>query len=100
MGNFTMNNNNNVRQGISSTRNKVQSSQGNINNNNNRRWSASSLRPAPPLPPCLALGCNPNGLPIRPNRKPISYMEDGCILEVIDAYRSSLSSRNAVNSGK
>lgn len=68
--------------------------------NINRGWSASCLRPAPPLPPCLSLGSNPNGSPIRPNRKPLSYKEDGFILEVIEAYCSSVVNRNAVNSGE
>lgn len=73
----------------------------NIALNNNRGWSASCLRPAPPLRPCLALGTIPNGSPIRSTRKPISYKEDALILDVIEAYCSNVKPRNTVlKSGK
>ncbi|XP_066255074.1 rho guanine nucleotide exchange factor 7 isoform X2 [Euwallacea similis] len=50
-------------------------------------WSATCLRPTPPLRPCLALGATPSGPYQRyNNRKPTSYKEDGLILDVIEAY--------------
>ncbi|KAF2898835.1 hypothetical protein ILUMI_07340 [Ignelater luminosus] len=68
--------------------------------NNSRGWSASCLRPAPPLRPCLALGTTPNGSPIRSNRKPVSYKEDALILDVIEAYCSNVKPRNTINSAQ
>ncbi|GJQ67042.1 putative Rho guanine nucleotide exchange factor [Trypoxylus dichotomus] len=66
--------------------------------NNNKGWSASCLRPAPPLSPRLALGTIPNGSPLRINRKATVYKEDALILEVIEAYCSTGKSRSTVNS--
>ncbi|KAF5287116.1 hypothetical protein FQR65_LT12339 [Abscondita terminalis] len=63
----------------------------------NRGWSASCLRPAPPLRPCLALGATPNGSPIRTSRKPSTYKEDALILDVIEAYCSNGKPKNTVN---
>ncbi|KAJ8917558.1 hypothetical protein NQ315_005607 [Exocentrus adspersus] len=65
---------------------------------NNRGWSAICLRPTPPLRPCLALGSTPNGPYSRYSRKPMSYKEDGLILEVIEAYCSVTKPRSTVNS--
>lgn len=67
---------------------------------NNRGWSATCLRPAPPLRLCLALGPMPNGSPLRSNRKPTTYKEDALILEVIEAYCSAIKPRNTINSGE
>lgn len=67
---------------------------------NNRGWSASCLRPAPPMRPCLALGTAPNGSPIRSVRKPLSYKEDALILDVIEAYCSNTKAKNTTNSGE
>lgn len=71
---------------------------GNINNN--RGWSSICLRPTPPLRPCLALGSTPNGPYSRYSRKPMSYKEDGLILEVIEGYCSVTKPRSTVNSGR
>lgn len=68
--------------------------------NNNRGWSASCLRPAPPLSPCLALGSTPNGPPFRINRKSTMYKEDALILEVIEAYCSTGRNRSTADSGR
>ncbi|KRT78493.1 Pleckstrin homology domain containing protein [Oryctes borbonicus] len=67
--------------------------------NNNKGWSASCLRPAPPLSPRLALGTIPNGSPLRINRKATVHKEDALILEVIEAYCSTGKNRSTVNSG-
>ncbi|KAJ8964424.1 hypothetical protein NQ317_014537 [Molorchus minor] len=64
----------------------------------NRGWSAVCLRPTPPLRPCLALGSSPNGPYSRYSRKPMSYKEDGLILDVIEAYCSVAKPRSTVNS--
>uniref|UniRef100_A0A1Y1N4D7 Uncharacterized protein n=1 Tax=Photinus pyralis TaxID=7054 RepID=A0A1Y1N4D7_PHOPY len=71
----------------------------NYNAVGNRGWSASCLRPAPPLRPCLALGTASNGSPIRSNRKPTTYAEDALILDVIEAYCSNGKSKNTIPSG-
>lgn len=78
----------------------------NNNNNNNRGWSASCLRPSPPLRPCLALGLavnnysSPSSSPSScSGRKPTSYREDALILDVIEAYCCAAKPRNTVNSG-
>lgn len=68
------------------------------NANNNRVWSSICLRPTPPLRPCLALGSTPNGPYSRYSRKPMTYKEDGLILEVIEAYCSATKPRSTVNS--
>ncbi|XP_031345487.1 rho guanine nucleotide exchange factor 7-like isoform X2 [Photinus pyralis] len=70
----------------------------NYNAVGNRGWSASCLRPAPPLRPCLALGTASNGSPIRSNRKPTTYAEDALILDVIEAYCSNGKSKNTIPS--
>lgn len=62
-----------------------------------RGWSASCLRPAPPLRPCLALGTASNGSPIRSSRKTSTYKEDALILDVIEAYCSNGKPKNTVN---
>ncbi|KYB27460.1 Rho guanine nucleotide exchange factor 7-like Protein [Tribolium castaneum] len=59
-----------------------------------RGWSATSLRPSPPLRPCLAFGHVPYS---RPGPR-LSYKEDGLILDVIEAYFSTVKPRNTVNS--
>lgn len=78
----------------------------NINNNNNSNhnnnssgWSASCLRPSPPLRPCLALSIAPNSYSPCSGRKPTSFKEDAFILDVIEAYCFAVKPRNAVNSG-
>ncbi|XP_023023049.1 rho guanine nucleotide exchange factor 7 isoform X2 [Leptinotarsa decemlineata] len=63
-----------------------------------RGWSSICLRPTPPLRPCLALGTSPNGPYSRYSRKPMSYKEDGLILDVIEAYCSVTKLRSTVNS--
>lgn len=69
--------------------------------NNNRSWSVSCLRPAPPLSPCLALGSSTlNGSPRRSTRKSTGYKDDALILEVVEAYCSTMKNRNTVNSGR
>ncbi|KAJ8970689.1 hypothetical protein NQ314_001070 [Rhamnusium bicolor] len=70
------------------------------NTNNNRGWSSICLRPTPPLRPCLALGSSPNGPYSRYSRKPMTYKEDGLILDVIEAYCSLTKPRSTVNSGR
>lgn len=102
----TTNANNTNRQGSISSIRSVQNTPSIIATNNclnnsykNRGWSATCLRPAPPLRPCLALGSTPNGSPVRSNHKPTSYKEDALILEVIEAYCTAIKPRNAVNSG-
>lgn len=69
---------------------------------NSSKWSASCLRPAPPLRPCLALGVTPNGSnnAAYSTRRPMTYKEDSMILDVIEAYCSAVKPRNTVNSGK
>jgi Rho guanine nucleotide exchange factor 7 len=62
-----------------------------------RGWSATSLRPAPPLRPCLAFGPAPYN---RPSHRPLSYKEDGQILDVIEAYFCTVKPRTNVNSGE
>lgn len=61
-----------------------------------RGWSATSLRPSPPLRPCLAFGTAPY---TRPAPR-LTYKEDGMILDVIEAYFSTVKPRNTVNSGE
>ncbi|CAH1108583.1 unnamed protein product [Psylliodes chrysocephalus] len=64
-----------------------------------RGWSAVCVRPTPPLRPSLALGTSPNGPYARYNsRRPMSYKEDGFILDVIEAYCSAMKPRSTVNS--
>lgn len=64
-------------------------------------WSATCLRPTPPLRPCLALGATPSGPYQRYNsRRPTTYKEDGQILDVIEAYCSLGKPRSTVNSGR
>lgn len=63
-------------------------------------WSASCLRPPPPLRPCLALSATVNGPLPCSGRKPMSYKEDAMILDVIEAYCSAVKPRNTVNSGR
>nr|XP_022918713.1 rho guanine nucleotide exchange factor 7 isoform X2 [Onthophagus taurus] len=70
------------------------------NNNNNKDWSASCLRPAPPLSPCLAFGSAPYDPHHRANRKTTNYKEDALILDVIEAYCCTGKQRNTVNSVK
>lgn len=71
------------------------------NNNNTSGWSATCLRPPPPLRPCLALGVTPNNpSSLCSGRKPTSYREDAMILDVIEAYCSAAKPRNTVNSGR
>ncbi|CAG9862680.1 unnamed protein product [Phyllotreta striolata] len=62
-------------------------------------WSAVCLRPPPPLRPSLAFGATPNGPYARSGgRRPMSYKEDGFILDVIGAYCSVTKPRSTVNS--
>lgn len=70
--------------------------------NNNCSWSASCLRPSPPLLPCFAVTSNPNSSSSvnRLHRKPMSYKDDSTILDVIEAYCSAMRPRNTVHSGK
>ncbi|XP_072396138.1 rho guanine nucleotide exchange factor 7-like isoform X1 [Diabrotica undecimpunctata] len=64
-----------------------------------RGWSAICLRPTPPLRPYLALGTSPNGPYSRyTSRRPMTYKEDGFILDVIEAYCSTMKPRSTVNS--
>ncbi|KAF5274690.1 hypothetical protein FQA39_LY07081 [Lamprigera yunnana] len=67
------------------------------NSINNRGWSASCLRPAPPLRPCLSLCTAPNGSSIKTSRKPSSYKEDALILDVIEAYCTNGKPKNTIN---
>lgn len=60
-------------------------------------WSATCLRPSPPLRPCLALGLSPYS---RPSHKLISYKEDGLILDIIEAYCCTVKPRHTVHSGE
>lgn len=72
-----------------------------LHNNNMSGWSATCLRPPPPLRPCLALGLTPNSSSsVCSGRKPTSYREDAMILDVIEAYCSAAKPRNTVNSGR
>ncbi|KAJ3653771.1 hypothetical protein Zmor_013006 [Zophobas morio] len=59
-----------------------------------RGWSATNLRPSPPLRPCLAFSPVPYS---RPGPR-LSYKEDGLILDVIEAYFCTVKPRNTVNS--
>lgn len=70
--------------------------------NNNCSWSASCLRPSPPLLPCFVLTANPNNSSsaARFHRKPMSYKDDSTILDIIEAYCSAMRPRNTVHSGK
>lgn len=61
-----------------------------------RGWSATNLRPSPPLRPCLAFSPVPYS---RPGPR-LSYKEDGLILDVIEAYFCTVKPRNTVNSGE
>lgn len=99
-GNATLNNLNRQGSFISNRSTTSMLSHHGILNNNNRGWSATCLRPAPPLRPCLALGSMPNTSPLRTNRKPTSYKEDALIREVIEGYCLSVKPRNAINSGE
>lgn len=62
--------------------------------NNNTGWSATCLRPSPPLRPCLALGSSPHGSPLRCAKLPL-HDEDAKILQVIEAYCTSVKPKNA-----
>ncbi|KAL3280664.1 hypothetical protein HHI36_003901 [Cryptolaemus montrouzieri] len=70
---------------------------GNLGNNHN--WSASCLRPSPPLRLCLTRGSTVNGLYNRSHNKHFSFNEDSLILDVINAY-CMVKPRNTVNSGE
>lgn len=92
---------NHQRQGSVRSTTSLSSSSHNIATANaqNRGWSAVCLRPTPPLRPCLALGTSPNGPYARySSRRPMSYKEDGFILDVIEAYCSVMKPRSTVNS--
>lgn len=67
--------------------------------NNNGGWSATCLRPSPPLRPCLALGSVSQGSPLRSSRKALSHNDDAQILKVIEAYCNSTRPKNTISTG-
>lgn len=67
--------------------------------NNNRGWSATCLRPTPPLRPCLALNGTPQGSPQRATKLAL-HDEDAKILQIIEAYCTTTKPKSTVNTGE